>query len=221
MSAPVEEWENYVFGNTGLAGHSEKINEGAVFGHDGHHLCVSDGLLKAVWEQIQYIGKIVDGEISKLDENNNNEENQRKCIYELNGGDDCAELEHCGCSNAFCRFRKRMEVGDENMTNEESNKTEGITFWLSGYQFEVQKIMTPKEAGLWFPSSLDLSNNIGNVLQAVQVTKKEFKTQLCLMKTKKIYLVALAGGTEATDCDLYIPTLAVKEIGSYLIRNGS
>merc|ERR1711990_660202 len=104
--------------------------------------------------------------------------------------------------------------GSDNLAEDIS----GLQFWLSGYQFELKKLMTPKEAGIRFPSSLELLNNTGKILQAVQVTKKEFKMQLCMMKTKKIFLVVLAGGDEATNCDLYIPTMAIKEIGSYLVR---
>ena len=213
MSAPVEEWDSYIFGNTGLAGHSDKINEGAVFGHDGHHLCVSDGFLKTNWQQIHNIGQIIDGKVTKLVVESEN----KKCIYELNAGDDCAELELCRCSNDFCRLRVK---NSENGKSEDSD-TEGLTFWLSGYQFELKKMMDPVEAGLRIHSSVELLNNSGKILQAVQVTKKEVKIQLCMMKTRKVFLVALAGGTEATDCDLYIPTMAIKEIGGYLVRNGS
>ena len=58
------------------------------------------------------------------------------------------------------------------------------------------------------------------ILTAKQVNKERPKqNQLAIYRTKTVYMIAIAGGNEDTDCSTHTPMVAVRELGRHLIVN--
>jgi len=195
------DWDHYIYGDQGIAGFSDKINEAGAFGRDDNHFTVTSGLYKLNWPELLFIERFLDEKVEELSEQKIVTKASTRKIGPLPG--------------SIAAFLEEMRNEENSRLIIEKEYKQPIS--IAGCMFEVQDIIIDefKQAGL---NSSDL--NAVYLVATEKGKERPKQRQLAVYRTNKSYLMAMAGGTNETDTDTTIPLNAVKQIGRYLVRNG-
>lgn len=107
---------------------------------------------------------------------------------------------------------------NKNLENSKMEKDEGITAGLD--EEAVAGAKQPIQSETNSAGKTLRQNYQGLWMTAVESKKDRPKQkQFAMYRTNSVYLMAIAGGNNETDCDVQTPLTAVKAVGRYLVMN--